>query len=213
MKREDSVSKNIGFGIIKKKNYFGMDTDMEFFELIKVRESCRKYADKAVEREKITKILEAARLAPSGCNSQPWHFTVLDEPQEMDALRDMVINGAEDGTSKLNTFVKSARAFIVISEEKAKLFPMPEKKYGSQHFAQMDVGQAAAYLTLAAADLGLGACLIGMFQDSEVARLVGAPQESTVRLVVAIGYPAEEGKPPRKKDRNDFSEIVTEHHR
>ncbi|MEA5004280.1 MAG: nitroreductase family protein [Christensenella sp.] len=186
---------------------------MEFFELIEARESCRQYADKEVEAEKITKILEAARLAPSGCNSQPWHFTVITEEGEADKLREMVINGAEDGTSKLNTFVKTAPAFIVVSEEKAKLFPMPEKKYGSQRFAQMDVGQATAYLTLAAADLGLGTCCIGMFCDREVKELINAPQESTVRLVITLGYPADEGKPPRQKDRKDLGEIVAQHHR
>lgn len=186
---------------------------MEFFELIEARESCRKYLDKPVEGEKITKILEAARLAPSGCNSQPWHFTVVSGEQEVNALRDMVINGAEDGSSKLNTFVKSAPVFLVVCEEPAKLLPMPEKKYGSQHFAQMDVGQAVAYLTLAAADLGLGTCMIGMFADREVAKLIKAPQESIVRMIVALGYPADESKPPREKVRKDLGDIVAEHHR
>ena len=157
---------------------------MEFFELIKVRESCRKYSDKPVEPEKITKILEAARLAPSGCNSQPWHFTVNSVP-----------------------------VFVVVCEEQAKLLPMPEKKYGSQHFAQMDVGQAVAYLSLAAADIGLGTCMIGMFADDDVKKLVNAPRGSVVRMIVALGYPADESKLPRKKDRKDLSEIVTEHHR
>lgn len=186
---------------------------MEFFELIKVRESCRKYSDKQVEPEKITKVLEAARLAPSGCNSQPWHFTVIYGEQEVGALRDMIINGAEDGSSKLNTFVKSVPVFLVVCEEQAKLLPMPEKKYGPQHFAQMDVGQAVAYLTLAAADIGLGTCMIGMFADAEVRRLVNAPRGSVVRMIVALGYPADESKAPRRKDRKDLSEIVTEHHR
>jgi len=186
---------------------------MEFFELIQIRESCRQYADKMVEPEKITKILEAARLAPSGCNSQPWHFTVITEKQEADTLRGLIINGAGDGTSKLNTFVKSAPAFIVVSEEKAKLFPWPEKKYGSQHFAQLDVGQSVAYLTLAAADIGLGTCIIGMLCDREVEKLVKMPDESTVRMVITLGYPAEDKKPPRKKDRKDLSEIVSEHYR
>ncbi len=186
---------------------------MEFFKLIEARESCRKYAPGTVEPEKIERILEAARLAPSGCNSQPWHFTVITEAQQADELREMIINGAEDGSSKLNTFVKTASVFLVVCEEKAKLFPMPEKKYGSQHFAQMDVGQAAAYLTLAAADLGLGTCMIGMFCDNEVKKLVNAPHESTVRMIITLGYPAEEGKSPRTKDRKDLSEIVCHHHR
>ena len=186
---------------------------MEFDKLIKVRESCRKFADTPVEEEKIKAILEAARLAPSGCNSQPWHFTVISSDPEKSALCNMVIDAMEDGSTKLNHFVKEAPVLIVLCEDHAHLLPMPEQKYGSQHFAQMDVGQAAAYLTLAAADAGLGTCMLGMFQDENVAQLVGAPVGSTVRLIIALGYPADAGKPPREKTRKALKDIVSYGHR
>ncbi|MEA4853199.1 MAG: nitroreductase family protein [Christensenella sp.] len=181
---------------------------MEFSELLYVRESCRHFSDRQVEKEKLERILTAASLAPSGCNSQPWHFTVISQEPEKEMLREMIVRGAEDESTKLNLFVREVPVFVVITEEHAKLLPAPEKKYGSQHFAQIDVGLCAAYLTFAAADEGLGSCMIGMFQDEKVKELVGAPHESTVRLVVALGYSADQ-KAPRKKVRRSIAESVS----
>ena len=91
---------------------------MDFLELVKQRQSTRAFErERPVEREKIERILEAGRLAPSACNAQPWHFIVVDEPE----LKDKVAEAASAKMLGMNHFTKQAPVHVVIVEEKVNI--------------------------------------------------------------------------------------------
>ena len=113
----------------------------DFMTLVQARYSCRDYdPDRPVEHEKLIQCLEAARLAPSACNSQPWHFTVVEG-------REMILKTAKClQESGMNQFTDNAGALIVINEEPAILKAVIAEKMDSQSYAQIDIGIAAAHI-------------------------------------------------------------------
>ena len=171
----------------------------KFIELAKKRGSCRNFTDKPVDKELLLSCVEAASMAPSACNSQPWKFTIV-----MDAAKRKELAGlAQD--AGFNQWAEKAQAFIVVSEDAhPNVMPAVAERYGEKRFAEGDVGMAEAYLLLQADELGLGACVIGTFVDAKVKRLLGISEGDTVRAVIAVGYPAE---PPRPKKRRSVEEI------
>mgnify|MGYP001635335916 CR=1 FL=1 len=174
---------------------------MNFSDLIKRRESCRKYADQRVTREQLTACLEEARLAPSACNSQPWNFTVVDNPDTASALAKCTQDIG------MNRFTNEVPAFVVVTEEKATLSARIGQFLKSQTYAQIDIGLATAYFTLAAAEQGLGTCILGWFNEDKIKELTGIAKSKRIRLVICVGYPALET--PREKVRKPLDEIVT----
>lgn len=173
---------------------------MNFKELTEIRQSCRSYDEnRDVEPEKLEAILSAARLAPSACNGQPYHFTVC---------RGETAKKAAAATSGLgmNKFAVQAPVVIVISDEAyVKQTAMAARVKGID-YRSIDIGIAAAYLTAAATDLGLGTCILGWFDDEKLRKICEI--EAPVRLVITLGY-AKEGDVIRKKVRKDLSELVT----
>lgn len=176
---------------------------MTFEELQMSRESCRSYSDKPVPRELLTHLVDVARLCPSACNSQPWHFIVVDEPEAKKKLADALNDRGICGCS----WASQVPAFLILCEEQAHLIPSVEKQYGSQHFAHMDVGMAAMAVCYEAAFLGLGICTIGTINQEKIHRDFQIPEERPVRLVFTVGYPAAPGK-PRNKQRKPLEEII-----
>ena len=181
--------------------------EMRFEELQARRESCRVYSSEKVSREALTHLVEVAHLSPSGCNSQPWHFIIVDEPEAhaavVEAFDDKGLTGCPWGDK--------VPAFIVICEEKAQLKPGVAEHYGSQHFAQMDIGMAAMALCYEATSMGLGTCMIGTMNQEKLHKALGIPEERVVRLIITVGYPANKGE-PRKKIRKDVSEVLSYNH-
>jgi nitroreductase len=171
-----------------------------FLELIQKRESCRRYAQRLVEREKITTCLKAARVAPSACNSQPWHYTLTDDPK-LTAQIAKAVQGVG-----INKFAEQVPAFAVVTEEKAKLLGRIEERVDSQTYAQMDIGLSVAHFVLAAAEQGLGTCILGWYDEKAIKEILNIPAERKVRLVLCIGYPADET--PRQKIRKPLDEIA-----
>ncbi len=171
----------------------------DFLALVRMRQSCRAFDSRPVEREKITACLEAARLSPSGCNSQPWHYTVTDDP----ALTEQIA-AAVQGLG-LNRFAFQVPAFAVVTEEKAELLTRLAERMDSQTFARIDIGLSAAHFVLEAAEQGLGTCILGWFDEEKLKQIFRIPQERKIRLVICIGYPAE--KEPRQKLRKPLEEI------
>ena len=176
---------------------------MEFSELIKKRESCRAYSDKKVPREKLMALIEAAGLSPSGCNSQPWRFIVVDEENKVKELGQLLF----DSETGINRHAAEASALIVILETRAKLKKCIEQRDGSQIYAQMDIGSATAYLTLKAASEGLSTCIMGWYEQGKIKEFLGIPEDLIVRLVVTVGYA--ETPEIRKKVRKNTEEIVS----
>ena len=180
---------------------------MDFEALQAARESCRVYSDRPVPRETLAHLVDVARLAPSGCNAQPWRFIIIDEPEAraklIEALDDDGLTGCPWGDRVPN--------FILICEDEAHVKPGVAEHYGAQHFAQMDIGMAAMALCYEATSMGLGTCLIGTMNQAKLHQSFGIPEERPVRLIVTVGYPAKETA-PRPKVRKELDDILSYSH-
>lgn len=170
-----------------------------FSELILRRESCRNYTGEPIDTELIMKCVDAARLAPSACNSQPWKYYVVNDSENAQKVRDCIQHG------NMNKFADKCPAFAVVTEQPAALKP----NFYDQKWAQIDVGLSVANYCLQAADLGLGTCIIGWIDEDKLHAALGIDSDIKIRVVIATGYPADET--PRKKLRKsieDMSEMV-----
>ena len=175
---------------------------MDFLELTKSRYSCRSYKDEPVERAKLISCVQAAINGPSACNSQPWSFIVVDDRETALALSETM----RDGPLRMNAFTKDCPAFIVIVEEAANISARLGAKYKDQEYAQIDIGIAAQSICLNAADIGLGTCIMGWFNEKNATELLGVPRGKRIRLIIAVGHPA--GDPPKSKNRKPFEQKV-----
>ena len=173
---------------------------MNFTEIALRRQSCRSYDEsRFVEREKLDAILEAARLAPSACNGQPYHFTIC----KGDIAKEVAKTTQGMG---MNKFATQAPVLIVVSEMPYVKSAALGAKVKGNDYRSMDIGIATAYLTAEAAAQGLGTCILGWFDDEKVRKICGI--EHPVRLVITVGYPADDTIRPKK--RKDITELVTE---
>jgi nitroreductase len=160
-------------------------------EAIQQRFSVRAYQDKPVEAAKLSRVLEAARLAPSAGNRQDWRFVVVQDAATRERL-------AEAANSQ--TFV--GQAPVVIAACAA----------GEQHVMScgqlcypIDVAIALEHIALQATEEGLGTCWIGAFKEDEVRKILNLPSDIRVVELMPLGYPA--SSPPEKK-RLPLEEIV-----
>ena len=173
---------------------------MNFMEIAQTRQSCRAYDEtRAVEAEKIHAMLEAAQLAPSACNGQPYHFTVCRGNAAQEVAK------ATTGLG-MNKFAVQAPVLIVVSEKPyVKSAAMGAKVKGND-YRSMDIGIAVAYLTAEATAQGLSTCILGWLDDEKIRKICGLDQP--VRLVITVGYAKDETVRPKK--RKELSELVTE---
>lgn len=174
---------------------------MNFNQIALTRQSCRKYdASCDVEREKLDAILEAARLSPSACNGQPYHFTVCHGD-----IAHSVANACMG--MGMNKFAADAPVLIVISEEAYVKTAALGARVKNNDYRSIDIGIAAAYITCEAAAQGLGSCILGWFDDDKIRKICNL--DKPVRLVITLGYAAE-GDVLREKKRKSLDELVTE---
>ena len=174
---------------------------MTFLDLANKRESCRSYdPTREVEREKLNTILEAARLSPSACNSQPYHLYVVTGEKRGTVAKACMGMG-------MNPFMKDAPALLVITEREYNKTAAFGAKIKHNDYRSIDIGILTANVTLAAADLDLGTCIVGWFDNKKIQEAIST--EDTVRLVIALGYPKED-KPPRDKKRKNSDELFSE---
>lgn len=173
-----------------------------FLELVQSRQSDRAFLDKPVEKEKIERILETVRLAPSACNAQPWKFVVVTEPEK----RLQVADATANKLLAMNHFTKQAPVQIVVLEESANFTSTVGGWATNKHYQHIDLGIAAAYITLAAADEGLGSCIIGWCDEKKVQKALDIPKNKRVILVILLGYSVQ---PLRDKKRKTKDEIVS----
>lgn len=176
---------------------------MTFKELILSRQSVRRYANTPVEPEKITICLEAARLAPSASNSQPWKFIVIDQ----EPLRTELAKATFSDIQLINKFTLQAPVMVVIVMEKAKLITRLAMLVKKKEWPLIDIGITAEHFCLQAAELGLGTCMIGWFDEDKIKNLLRIPSDKSIGLVITVGY-AVEGYPQRSKIRKPIEEIV-----
>lgn len=176
---------------------------MDFNQLINERISTRKYLDKKVEREKIEACIEAARLAPSACNSQPWKFIVVDEEENLKEIR----NSIYDPLIGINKFALGCQCFIVIVSEKRNITSKIGSIVKKKDYTSLDIGIASEHICLAATELGLGSCMIGWFKEKEIKNILGIPKNREIPLVIALGY--YESRGVSKKVRKELDEIIS----
>ena len=170
---------------------------MEFMELINKRQSCRSYDEREVEQEKLDAVLEAARLAPSACNGQPYHITVCKGETARQVAKATQSMG-------MNKFSSQAPVLLVISEEPYVKSAALGAKIKSNDYRSIDIGIVAAYITAAATQVGLSTCILGWLEDEAIRKICDL--KHPVRLVITLGY----GKDLlRKKKRKDITELVS----
>lgn len=177
---------------------------MTFLELVKLRQSTRRYSLKPVEREKIERCLEGARLAPSASNTQPWHFVVV----EQEPLRAQVANATFSNVIAFNRFTLQAPVMVVLLIEKPRILNRIAQKLKNKEWSLMDIGIVAEHFCLQAAELGLGTCMLGWFDEKQLKTLLTIPGDKSVALCISLGYPVE-GYPLRKKVRKPMEAIAS----
>lgn len=174
---------------------------MDFLRLVMSRQSDRAYdKEHSVEPEKLERILEAARLAPSACNAQPWKFVVVTD-RELSRK----VGKAAAGLG-MNKFAKDAPVHILIVEESANITSLLGGKVKDKHFPLIDVGIAASHIVLAAESEGLGSCILGWFDEKEIKQLTGIPASKRLLLDIIVGYPLKEKK---KKIRKVKEKVIS----
>ncbi len=173
-----------------------------FSDLVKYRQSDRSFESRPVEKEKLMRILEAARLAPSACNAQPWHFIVVDDPE----LKNEVADATSTKILGLNHFTKQAPVHIIIVEEPVNFSSGFGGWVKDKNFAHVDIGIVAAHICLATEDEGLGSCILGWFDETKMKKLLKIPTRRRVLLDIIIGYSKQD---KRDKKRKTIEEIVS----
>lgn len=173
---------------------------MKFTDLCLTRESCRSYdAERKIPEDALSQILECARLSPSACNGQPYHITVCEgecAKRVAKATQGMGMNG----------FASDAPVLLVISEEKYVKTAALGSKVKGIDYRSIDIGILSAHITLAAAELGVGSCILGWLDSDVIVKELAL--DGRIHLVITLGYPKEE-KPPRAKKRKSIDDLVT----
>ncbi|MFQ6036160.1 MAG: nitroreductase family protein [Sedimentisphaerales bacterium] len=157
---------------------------MTVLEAIRKRYSCRAYQDKPIEQEKLDSIFEAARLAPSAKNLQDWRFVVVTDKETKRRLAEAANN---------QRFLADAGAIIIACSNSSEVMRC------GQAVGPIDVAIALEHIALQATDLGLATCWIGSFYTDKVRRILAIPDDIAIIELMAVGYPADSIKEPRRK--------------
>lgn len=172
---------------------------MNFTEIANTRQSCRNYnSNLEIEKEKLERILDSARLAPSACNGQPYQITVCKGEAAKKVAK------ATQGMG-LNKFAVEAPVMLVISEKPYVASAALGAKVKKNDYRSIDIGIVAAYITAEATAQGLSTCILGWLNDEEIRAICNL--DGTVRLVITLGYAKDEDK-LRVKKRKDITELV-----
>ncbi len=175
---------------------------MEFINLIKSRQSDRKYKATPVEPQKILNCIEAARLAPSACNSQPWKFIIVDNPE----IKTKVAQTTSNKLLPLNHFTKQAPVHVVVVNEGSNFSATLGNKIKNKDFSLIDIGIAVDHFCLQATQEKLGTCILGWFNEKKVKEILNIPEKKRVELIITIGYSEDTF---RKKKRKDITKIMS----
>lgn len=164
---------------------------MDVLSAIRERRSIRKYSDKPIEDEKLHKVLEAARLAPSAKNMQNWKFVVVKDEDTRKKLVEYAIG---------QPFVGQAPIILVCcGTEPDSIMRCGQPRY------TVDLSIATAYMILEAYEQGLGTCWLGSFDENKVKEILGIPEKVRVVSITPLGYPDES---PAPRPRKELEEIV-----
>ncbi len=179
---------------------------MSLLDLIGQRRSIRKYLSKPIPKADLLKCVEAARLAPSACNSQPWKFILVDDPE----LKTQVCQEIFSGIYSMNQFAKEAGALVVVVSEKGRFLSGLGGQIRDTRYFLVDIGIACEHLVLQAEELGLGSCWIGWFDERKLKKRLNIPKGKKVDIVITLGYSDPERPAPRpRKTLEEISSFNT----
>jgi nitroreductase len=165
---------------------------MQVSEAIRTKRAVRAFQEQALPNDVVQAILNAGRRSQSSKNTQPWQFIAM---RDKNILKDMSETGTWAG------HLAGAALGVAI------LIPNPDEKFQTM----FDAGQAAAYMQLAAWELGIGSCLASIYEPDKAREILGFPTEWQVRICISFGYPLETQvltAPPKKGGRKPFDEMV-----
>ncbi|MCX6253133.1 MAG: nitroreductase family protein [Bacteroidia bacterium] len=174
----------------------------KILELIISRQSDRKYSKKPVEKEKLKRIIEAGRMAPSACNAQPWKFIVVDEPK----LVGKISKAASARVLGMNIFVAQAPVILVIVRERPNFSSKLGGTIRKRDYSLIDIGIASENICLQAEAEGIGSCMIGWFDERMLRKLLGIPRSKRVELLITLGYSLSK---KREKKRKPAEETIS----
>ena len=179
---------------------------MEFHDCVSARRSVWNFAPDPVDREVILDCLNAARLSPSSLNCQPWRFLVIDNP----ILKNKVAGAICNPLLKINLHARQAPVLIlVVSDLSESANPLVRTALRRMGMIPYDIGSAVQTLCLAAADHGLGSCILGSIRNRQQLRsLLDLGSNLEIHLAVALGYPAS-GQIEAPQERLPLEELVT----
>jgi nitroreductase len=175
----------------------------ELLDLIKQRQSQRRYTDRPVEKEKLLHCIEAARLAPSANNSQPWKFIIIDDPK----LKNTVADLTSTKMLQINQFAKQAPLLVAIVREKTNLTTVVGRALKDKNYPLIDIGITTAHFCLQATAEGLSTCILGWFDEKKIKELLHIPKDLRLELIILAGYPPT--NEIRKKKRKETSQILS----
>ncbi len=179
---------------IAYENELNQEKEMDFIKLAKQRYSCRKYKSTVVEEEKLNKVLEAGRIAPSAVNYQPWIFVVVKD-KNLEQLR----------TCYHRDWFDTAPVYIVLCANHKQSW----KRYDKKDHADIDVSIAADHITLAATSLGLASCWVCNFDKDKVIETLNLTADYEPVVILSLGYPDDKVNENRHdKKRKPLEEIV-----
>lgn len=171
---------------------------MEFLELVRKRYSCRKFLEKEVEQEKIEKVLEAGRLAPTACNFQPQRILVITDAEKREALKECT------------KFTFDAPVILAVCYDKTESW---KRKYDGQDEGVVDSSIVSTHMMLQITELGLGSTWVASFDPSKAREILKIPENLEIVNLLPFGYPAEDGMPSAMHEkRKTLEKIVSWNH-
>jgi nitroreductase len=175
----------------------------QLLSLFNKRQSIRAYSNKSVDRTIIERCIEAARIAPSACNAQPWKFIVVDDPDLKNKIADLTTTRM----IPMNHFTKQAPVHVVVVMEKPNFSSMMGELIRDKTFTLIDVGISTIQFCLQATSEGLGTCILGWFNEKKVKKLLNIPSSKRALLIITLGYP--ENEEIRVKRRKPIEEVFS----
>lgn len=173
-----------------------------FHKLVSQRKSIRRFNEKKLDRKDVLKCLEAARLAPSAENAQPWRYLVMDDPDVKNRFADKVFSGIYS----VSKFAKKAPVLVLIMAELNVIAHRIGKQIQNIQFHLIDIGISGEHLVLQAEELGIGTCWMGWFSVRKARKFFNIPKKYRIVGLIPMGY--YDKKPSRERKRKEFKEIV-----
>lgn len=169
--------------------------EQDFLTLCGLRHSVRRFTGQPVPREDLQSCIEAARLAPSAENVQPWRFLVIDDQD----LKQALVEKACSGIYRPTRFIGKAAALVLALARLDILANRIGSFLQGTQFYLLDLGIACEHLVLRATELGIGSCYIGWFDEGKARRVLALPKRYRITCLIALGYGADDKPKPHKR--------------